>query len=275
MPLMQFLLLLLLSKQLTDKVVMNIILFSLKDKTKSDFFAFSCKDKRYLHIKNILHLAVGESFRAGLINGMLGSGNIIELNEKHVLFKFESTCRPKPLHSIRMILGISRPIQLKRTLKDLTTLGVEKIHLVGTVLGEKSYMSSTLLSTNEIEKYFIEGASQAGSTLLPFCDIHTSLHKFFSSESGQNMSDTKLLFDLVKNAHNAPFLSHDHSTNIIEENKPIYIAIGSERGWSEGERELFLQNDFRLITLGDRILRVETATIATVSYVLTKTLWSS
>jgi len=256
---------------------MNIILFSLKDKTENEFFAFSAKDARYSHIKNILHLGLKESFRAGLINGIIGMGIIIELTEKYLLFQFEHTSTPKPLHPIRMILGISRPIQLKRTLKDLATLGVEKVHLVGTMLGEKSYMNSTLLSTSEIEKYFIEGASQAGSTLLPFCDIHPSLYKFFSSESGQNISGKKLLFDLIKDPHkeDAPFLSHAHSTNIIEEHNPIYIAIGSERGWSEKERELFLQNSFHPVTLGDRILRAETATIVAVSYVLTKILWAS
>ena len=212
---------------------MNIILFSLKDKTESGFFAFHHKDSRYSHIKNILHLTVGESFKAGLINGMIGMATIMELTEKHLLFQFEYNCPPTPLHQIKIILGISRPIQLKRTLKDLATLGVEKVHLVGTMLGEKSYMSSTLLSTSEIEKYFIEGSSQAGSTLLPFCDIYSSLYEFFASESGRNTNGTKLLFDLVKDAqHNkTPFLSHTHLVDAMKENKTTYIAIGSERGW--------------------------------------------
>ena len=49
--------------------------------------------------------------------------------------------------------------------------------------------------------------------------------------------------------------------------KTVVLAIGSERGWSPDERDLFRQNDFVLADLGERPLRTETATIAAISVV--------
>ena len=44
----------------------------------------------------------------------------------------------------------------------------------------------------------------------------------------------------------------------------IYAAIGSERGWTDNERELFEKEGFAPCSLGERVLRTETAaTVAT------------
>jgi len=49
--------------------------------------------------------------------------------------------------------------------------------------------------------------------------------------------------------------------------KTFVLAVGSERGWSASERDLFRQSNFVLAHLGERPLRTETATIAAVSVV--------
>jgi RsmE family RNA methyltransferase len=46
------------------------------------------------------------------------------------------------------------------------------------------------------------------------------------------------------------------------------LAIGTERGWTEKEMKLFSDFGFNAATLGDRILKTETAAIAAVSVIL-------
>jgi RsmE family RNA methyltransferase len=46
------------------------------------------------------------------------------------------------------------------------------------------------------------------------------------------------------------------------ESLPITLAIGSERGWTEGEVELLEAHGFTVAGLGRRILKTETAAIA-------------
>ncbi|MGP1437921.1 MAG: RsmE family RNA methyltransferase [Treponema sp.] len=241
---------------------MNIILLSINDQYSNNDFCFNSNDERYLHIKNILHLKENDIFKCGIINGKVGTGIIKKIDDKKLLFAFKEVCPPNNLYPINVIIGIPRPIQLKRLLKDITTMGVSSIHLVGTMLGEKSYMSSTLIENNNIEKYLIEGATQAGTTLLPTCKIHNSIYKFFENEVLQEV-DEKIIFDI--NYKNIPNVSAKN----IKKDRTIWLAFGSERGWSEQERNIFYKNNFKFITLGNRILRTETASIAGISYILT------
>ncbi|MFO7781366.1 MAG: RsmE family RNA methyltransferase, partial [Spirochaetia bacterium] len=46
------------------------------------------------------------------------------------------------------------------------------------------------------------------------------------------------------------------------------IAVGSERGWADRERDVLRENGFQTVRLGERILRTETAAIAAVTVTL-------
>ena len=241
---------------------MNIILFSNNDKYYSSIFSFHKNDERYSHIKNVLHLKEGDVFKCGLINGKVGKGIVEEINEAKLLFSFIEMTEPQALYPINLIIGIPRPIQLKRLLKDVATIGVSSIHLVGTMLGEKSYLDSTLIEKEKTEKYLLEGASQAGNTLLPICTIYSSIYQFFEKVKIKKEAE-KIIFDI--NYKNVP----SASSNDIINHENIWLSFGSERGWSEKERNIFYKEGFKFITLGNRILRTETACIAGLSYILT------
>lgn len=51
-------------------------------------------------------------------------------------------------------------------------------------------------------------------------------------------------------------------TDASESNRHIVLAIGSERGWTERERDLLCERGFTLCGMGERILRTETAATA-------------
>jgi len=57
------------------------------------------------------------------------------------------------------------------------------------------------------------------------------------------------------------------ATKNVPSGNSVVLAVGSERGWSPNERDLFRQNNFILAHLGERPLRTETATIAAISVV--------
>jgi len=48
----------------------------------------------------------------------------------------------------------------------------------------------------------------------------------------------------------------------------VYLAVGSERGWTERERDLLRADDFLLVHLGTRVLRAEVACVAGLTLVL-------
>lgn len=169
---------------------MNICLFREDEIGKT----LSLRDERARHILKILHKKEGDCFHAGIIEGFEGEAKITkiesfsqksadgkkEFDDGKMYFTFEAKNSGKPLYPLKMIIGFPRPIQLKRLLRDMAGLGVCEIHLVGSDLGEKSYLCSDLADENELHKLLLEGTVQAGGTYVPKVFLHKSLDECFA-----------------------------------------------------------------------------------------------
>lgn len=128
-------------------------------------------------------------------------------------------------------------------------MGVQRIHFVRSDLGERSYAHSPLWKAGEYRRHLIDGAMQAVSTLLPEITVAQKLEDTLKSEDAAS----KLVLDNDPDA--ASLAAADVSL-------PTSIAIGSERGWSDRERQVLQEAGYSVVHLGSRILRVETACVA-------------
>lgn len=276
---------------------MNIILLQ-KEELRSGFFSLQKTDDRFRHIKKILKLSVGSVFKAGIINGEKGRAEITAFSDELLTAHFTVSGQASPLPRIKLILGFPRPIQLRRILRDVAGLGIETLYLTGTELGEKSYLQADIAAEAEIERLLIDGCSQAGETTVPQVYRAYSLRQFFdrygaeiSFESKRAVLDVpSAVQDTVQhtasaligsvgttewNVHNsqaancgtAPFISPLTALQWNGTN-PLWLAAGSERGWSTSERHLFTERHFTAYSMGERILRTETAVTAAVSVCL-------
>lgn len=245
------------------------------DKSINNCFVFYKNDERYLHIKKVLHLKEGDVFKAGIINGKIGEALISHLSEEKIVFSFcpnkpdknldntdagKIESKPLPLPPIKIILGFPRPIQLRRILRDAASLGFAEIVLCGTELGERSYLKSNLSSPEEIKKYLLDGISQAGQTLLPEFSFCNSVKEALKNLKAASFNGSKVLLDIG----DFPSLS----TFRMTKGEELTIAIGSERGWTQNERESFLAEGFISYSMGKRILRTETALTSALSVLL-------
>jgi 16S rRNA (uracil1498-N3)-methyltransferase len=165
------------------------------------------------------------------------------------------------LNPLTILLGFPRPIQANRILKDLSSLGVSRIVLSGTDLGEKSYMESGFFKDEGWKDALVEGAEQSATTLLPEVEwdytIARSLKRL--ADAGES--------DLVALDNVEPLAAL--STITLAKGKAV-LAIGSERGWSEAERESLGKAGFVLASLGSRVLKTETACLVGTALVLGK-----
>ncbi len=286
---------------------MNIVLFSADEIDKP----LNPRDERAKHIKGVLHKGAGDTFEAGVINGKSGIATITAVNETGLYFSFNPQTEEPPLFNIQLIVGFPRPIQLKRLLRDVSSLGVAQVHLTGTELGEKSYRQSTLLDRGAAFEGLVDGAAQAKTTRVPELFMHDSLKECLAAlsfESGKpleeklkgvssfpqvaetlvdkcaqkqevihNSSDLCTIVDDLKKCDIVPVLLDnvkpvcnlsDFAAMRCFEGKKIVAAIGSERGWTQKERELFYRLGFLPCSLGRRILRTETACTSAVTLLL-------
>lgn len=239
---------------------MNICLFKQEELNKP----LSVKDERGQHIIKILHKKEGDTFSAGVINGMAGIAIIKSIQNGEITFDFKPESEGKNLYPLKMIIGFPRPIQLKRLLRDIAALGVQEVHLTGTELGEKSYMLSNLVEHGTAYQMLLDGTVQAASTHVPDLFLHKTLKDCLESvipekEQCNNAKILKLCMDNI-NPKGSLF-------SVLQEQyeKPALVvaAIGSERGWTQKEREMLESAGYLRVGMGPRVMRTETA--ATVS----------
>lgn len=273
---------------------MNICLFKPEEIGKP----LDIKDERAIHLLKILHKGEGDSFAAGIIGGKAGRATItrIDLHEEKsadgrksfkkgtISFDFVGESDGKLLYPLKMIVGFPRPIQLKRLLRDMAGLGVCEIHLTATELGEKSYLQSDLARSDSGYGMLLEGCEQAASTHIPKLFMHDSLAKCLdflenadfcggvassclptaSSASGKFL---KAALDNVGASESlVSFMARNWG-----QNKALcgaLAAIGSERGWTQGERALLEERGYSRLCMGSRVLRTETAATVAASLIL-------
>lgn len=241
---------------------MNIILFKENEISQK----LSLKDPRGAHIKKILHKSVGETFEAGIINVSEGECHISEITDKDISFEYKPLRAVIPLYKVKVIIGFPRPIQLKRLLRDIVSLGVSEIHLTGTESGEKSYLKSTLLEKGAAEAAMIDGACQAKSAALPVLYMHQNVSECLEvilNESNRGDGEFLLLDNVAPE-----YRLSDFTAQRKFEGKTVIAAIGSERGWTDKERKQFKDKGFEFYNLGSRILRTETAATTAVTLIL-------
>lgn len=255
---------------------MNIVLFNERDN-----YFFPLNDERTRHMCRILKKKEGDTFEAGIEGGMAGLARIVSLNDKGLRFDFTPLTDGKPLFPLEMIVGFPRPIQLKRLFRDMAGLGVSRILLCGTETGEKSYMESKIVERGAAYEALKDGSIQAKSTHIPKLDIFASVKDCLASLKEKNadrrisvcLDNVKAEMSLGEYIKNALGTKSGSVRGCLPNGKDcpsIFVrsAIGSERGWTDTEREAFQAAGFTLCSMGDRVLRTETAATVSASIIL-------
>ena len=237
---------------------MNICLFNSEEIKNS----LKKNDERAKHIIKVLHKKEGDTFDAGIIGGAAGIATITKISgDGEISFSFEPKSAGKKLYPLTLIIGFPRPIQLRRLLRDVAGLGVQKVILCGTDLTEKSYLESNVVSDGSAYQMLLDGTAQAASTHVPVLEVAKSLDELISNGTEWELSSKIALDNRRANGSLHDFLMHEGAHSVI-------AAIGSERGWTERERDLLEKAGFSLCSMGTRVLRTETAATVASSIIL-------
>ena len=138
---------------------------------------------------------------------------------------------------------------LKRILQTCATMGIKNIYLINAWKVEKSFWQSPWLTDEKIHENLLLGLEQTGDTILPSVHLRKLFKPFVEDE----------LPDIVKPG--PAFLAHPDATNAcpVAHNAPCSLAVGPEGGFTPYEAGKFIEAGFDAVSLGPRILRVETA----------------
>lgn len=232
---------------------MNIVLFNADEAARP----LPRSDPRAHHILAVLKRDPGDTFDAGLINGPRGRGTLLGINAEGLTFSFAWGEPPPPAEPVTLIVGLPRPQTARDILRDATTLGVAAMHFVVTEKGERNYAHSSLWTTGEWRRHLVAGAAQAFDTRVPEVTPGRALDDTLAALPA---ATRRLALDNYESAGPLGTIRLARDTHVV-------LALGPERGWSAGDRELLRSHNFELVHLGPRVLRCETAVIAALTLV--------
>jgi RsmE family RNA methyltransferase len=242
----------------------NLILFEENELGR----ALPRRDERAVHLLKVLRKKAGDSFDAGVLGGLRGTGTIEKVNlDGSLVYSLRLFEDAPPRLPLRTAVGFPRPIQLRRLLRDLSSLGVSAVDLIGTDLGDKNYRNTNFLRDGGARSALIEGAAQSRDTTIPAFALWPRLDDWLGEgpwEKGRSFPPPALLVA-------ADNLRPEGSlVRLGLMRRPAVLAVGPERGWSNRERELLEKAGFLRLSLGDRALRTETACVAATALILEK-----
>ena len=238
---------------------MNRILFE-KDEIVDGIATFG--GERAEHVMNVLHGEVGQVLKTGEIGGFIGTGVITGITRppSSVSSPEITVACSHDKRSLRpwvdLILAPPRPRVMKRLLPQLATMGVGRIFLVGAKKVEKDFWGATLLKPENYRPLLVDGLMQAGTSILPTLETRRNFRKFVKEELDTLWPEAKRI------------VAHPYDGNrTIEQpersnNRAILLAVGPEGGWTDEEVTLLEEHGVARYSLGSRILRTDTATIA-------------
>lgn len=238
---------------------MNRILFEASEMSGD---AVTVSDVRAEHILDVLHGEVGQVLKTGIVNGLIGEGVITSIRERTVTLECKHTRAALPSW-VDLILAPPRPRAMKRLLPQLATLGVGRIILVGAQKVEKAFWGAQLLKEEVYHPLLVEGLMQGGTTELPRIECYRSFTNYIKNHLAEDFpaSHRLVAHPTKENAPEGLSAAAIPGSGSEVARRPL-LAIGPEGGWTDAELELLFDNGFTPFSLGERILRTDTALIA-------------
>ena len=226
---------------------MNIVLLDANQDCSRDIW--SIEDQRQIkHLNQHLQLKAGDTLKVGVRDGQRYLTEVQSITAQQITLKLiqtESVPNKLPVH---LILALPRPKVLRRMIMDAVTLGVERISLIHSYRVDKSYWQSPFLQ--QLDDYVTLGLEQAGDTIAPEIQLNKRFKPFVEDVLPTLISEQRPAYVAHPYAEQSMPHAIAHGCNLI---------VGPEGGFIPYEIELLKKNGCQAMSLGNRILRTETA----------------
>ncbi|MDA3948039.1 MAG: RsmE family RNA methyltransferase [Spirochaeta sp.] len=228
---------------------MNLILFDDIRET----YELPSGDPRHRHIRSVLRASPGDTVRIGVVGGPEGVGTVAEMDRTGSSIIVTGWTAGGASRPIEVVLGHPRPPVVQRLWRDLAAVRVRRILVFAGDLGERTYFDSSVWT--HLEERLREGLSQGRHTVRPTVTRHPSLETLFDELAGVHYR----YYGSIERPRALPFREMLNEIAAMPGDEVVSVCIGCERGFSDREHALLEERAFRPVTLGDSIVRTETA----------------
>ena len=232
---------------------MNLLLFTPEERRPDGTVAVG--GRRLQHLREVHGKKPGERVRAGELGGLMGDAEIVSLSENEALLRPSLHTSPPGKLPLILVVALPRPKMLRRVLRTAAEQGVAEIRLIHSYRVEKSYWQTPALKEATVREYLLQGLQQSRDTIVPRVSCERRFKPF--------VEDTLPGLTRGRRALLAPPGAPPACPRGID--TPTVLVIGPEGGFIPYEVEKLQQAGCETVSLGPRILRVETAVTALVA----------
>lgn len=179
------------------------------------------------------------------------AATIIEIQKKSVIVRTEKKveCQTELSRPLVLACALLKKENFDLVVQKATELGVTEIQ---PLITDRTIKDE--LKRSRLEMIAKEAMEQSGRGMVPVIHDPKTIKHFLSTASPRGT--------IILDAGGKTI-----SEVLAKLVDPITVCIGPEGGWSEEERTLFQGSGFPTVSLGARVLRAETAVIATLAVV--------
>lgn len=216
------------------------------------------------HIKNVLRMKRGEKVRISSSSGRNYFGEISELSDGMVLVDILEECADgtELANKIYLFQGLPKSDKMELIIQKAVELGAYEIIPVAmkncVVKLEDKKAASKVTRWQEIAK---SAAKQSKRSLIPTVEMPMSYKEALAKAA-------ELDVVLIPYENERGMAATKEAIEQIKPGQSIGIFIGPEGGFADAEIALVREQQMQLISLGKRILRTETAGLATLSILM-------
>jgi 16S rRNA (uracil1498-N3)-methyltransferase len=216
--------------------------------------AFALPETAARHVQ-VLRLQPGDAIR--LFDGQGGAyeGRVVSMGRQEVQAR-ATTARPLqavPERAVTLAVGMPANERMDWLVEKATELGVTRLvpllteRTVVRLHGERA--SRRVAHWQAIAAAACE---QSGRDLLPRIEPVQSLREWLHAD--QDPAPLRIRLSLAPESRRAEDL-------VIEANQALHAALGPEGGWSPAEEEILAETGYSPVSLGQAVLRSETAAL--------------
>ena len=230
----------------------------------ADNIIITLTDDEFHHLSNVMRSKVHDKIFLFNGNGYFYHGEIVEMSKKYakilIISSEQSVAEPKI--QLDVYQALVKGDKLSLITQKLTELGASNLFLFESAFCD---VKSNTGKQNRLKQISISAAKQCGRATVVESDYDILSVKKVTEKIGEYDA----FFVAYENADKITLT--DELLNFSGDLKKIAVMIGSEGGFSEKEIELLKESGAKIVSLGERILRTETASI-TCSAVITQIL---
>ena len=237
--------------------------FFIKSENVSNNIVQISYTENYKHIAKALRAKVGEKLLLIDENQIQYETEIKDITSKEIIAEIKDKYKSKRFLDFELYLAQS-PLRSEAQsviIEKATELGVTGVYPIFT---DNCALKKDVISKkiDKWQKTMYEASKQCERAVVPTCFGMTTMDELLKS----NRFDVVIAF--CERLSELTFRDYLKTNPELFNNKKVLIIIGPEGGFSEREFKFFKDNNIPMLTLGDLILKAETAVIVAIGNII-------